>query len=105
MSYERVIQWAAGPFSIICGWLGNQITNHIHLFGSLGIGHSQVGQAIFNSSVFVVGAAVTYAGHHKWLTNLGKWWTTQKTTVTPVATDEATKLREQVKSAGMEPVA
>ena len=74
--YERIVQWAAGPISIIAGYLGTQLTTHIGLFGSLGISKDQTARAIVTVGTFGVGTLVTYAAHHKWLSNVPKWWDT-----------------------------
>ncbi len=99
MNYERIVQWAAGPIAIVSGWLATQITNHLNLLGSLGfsastithaqhltgqhlaqvtsvqtVGQNPIAHAIFNAVTFAVGALVTYAAHHKWLSNVPAWW-------------------------------
>jgi hypothetical protein len=74
--YERIVQWTAGPISIVAGYLGTQLTTHIGIFGSLGISKDQTARAIVTVGTFGVGALVTYAAHHKWLGNLPKWWDT-----------------------------
>ena len=74
MPYERIIQWAAGPIAVIAGWLATQLVNHVNIFGSLGFSKDQVAKGLFDAVTFAVAALVTYAAHHKWLTNLPKWW-------------------------------
>ncbi len=98
--YERVVAAVAGPLSIVSGWLGLQVTNHLNIFGSLGLsatqtthiiqsvgsrlphvattataGQSAIGHAIFDALVFGVGALATLVPHVKWLSNVEKWWT------------------------------
>jgi hypothetical protein len=79
MTYERVVQWTAGPVSIIAGWLATQITTHFGVFGGLGLGKSAVAHAIVVGTTFAVGAGVTYAAHHKWMSNLTMWWNRPQT--------------------------
>lgn len=74
--YERIVALAAGPISIIAGYLATQLTTHIGLFGNLGITHDQTARAIVTGVTFAVGALVTYGAHHKWLSNLPAWWGT-----------------------------
>lgn len=74
MPYERIVQWAAGPIAIFAGWLATQLVANIHIFGQLGLGKDKVAHAIVLAASFVVGALVTYAAHHKWLSNLPTWW-------------------------------
>jgi len=101
-SYERIVQWAAGPVAAVVGWLSVQLTNHAGILGSAGfsapqieqarhyiggalasatsvqtVGQSQIGHAIFSGLVFVAASATTFAGHQKWLSNLPKWWALQ----------------------------
>jgi hypothetical protein len=82
-SYERIIQWSAGPIAILAGWLATQITNHFSIFGSLDLGagktgQSQVAHAIVAGTTFLVGAGVTYMAHHKVLDNIQKRWESDK---------------------------
>lgn len=77
LPYERIVQWAAGPIAILAGWAATQITQHVGLLGGFGLGHDQIAHAIVTSVTFAVGAGVTYAAHHKWLTNLARYWETE----------------------------
>lgn len=93
--YERIVQWTAGPISIVAGWLATQLTLHAGILGSLGLsgnasaivragshlavvpgstGTATIAHAIVVALTFITGTAVTYAAHHKWLSNLSKWW-------------------------------
>lgn len=69
--YERVTQWLAGPISILAGWASTLIVQHAT---NLGVSKDQVASAIVTATTFATGAILTYAAHHKWLTNLPKWW-------------------------------
>lgn len=75
MTYERIIQWVSGPFSIAVGGVATKlIAAHGALLSSFGLSVKGTAQAIAGVVVFLVSAGVTYAGHHKWLTNAAKWW-------------------------------
>lgn len=73
--YERIVQWAAGPTAIVAGYLATQLELHVGLINELGLSSDSLAKAITASVTFAVGAGVTYAAHHKWLTNLAHWWT------------------------------
>lgn len=73
-SYTRIIQWAAGPISALAGLAATFVVNQFHIFATLGINKNAIGAAIYNVGVFAVTAGVTYAAHHKWLSNLTHWW-------------------------------
>lgn len=75
--YERIVQWASGPVSILAGYLATLLVAHVGLLHQLGVGHSQVAGAIFGVGIFGVATAATYLGHAKWMANLVKWWETQ----------------------------
>ena len=75
--YERIVQWLAGPISIVAGAVAVWLDNHFGLLGKAGLGGDQTAKAIFDGITFVVGAALTYLAHAKWMTNLTKWWETQ----------------------------
>lgn len=87
--YERIIQWSAGPVSTASGLLAKVIAGN-------GPSHSPVASAIYQIGIFGVTTLVTYAAHHKWLSNLPKWWVTPK----PTATDT---LRAQLVAMGATP--
>lgn len=72
--YERIVQWSAGPIAALAGWLATRLVANVSLFGSMGIGKNQIAQAIVTAVTFAVTAGVTYAAHHKWLSNLPQWW-------------------------------
>lgn len=70
--YERIIQWAAGPVSALSGLAATFVINQFHVFGPAY--KNVVATVIYNVGVFAVTAGVTYAAHHRWLTNLTHWW-------------------------------
>ncbi len=75
--YERFIQWTAGPIAILAGWAATQLTQHVGLLGGFGLGHDQIAHAIVVAVTFAVGTGVTYAAHHKYITNVANWWSYQ----------------------------
>jgi hypothetical protein len=86
--YERLIVWLAGPISILAGWVATALVTRVGILGDLGLGHDQIAHGIVTAVTFTVGAALTYAAHHKWLTNLPKWWDLSGLTVPAAAADE-----------------
>lgn len=134
MNYERIIQWVSGPFSVAVGGVATKlVAAHGGLLSAVGANPKSAAHTVTEGVVFATSAAVTYAGHHKWLDNAAKWWEksgltlpsvltgdtpppdTTDTTGTPagtvpamhavVALDNAEKLREQLRAAGMTPEA
>lgn len=117
MTYERVIQWTAGPFAMAVGVAATKLVEHLTFLGQVGLQKSAVAHGIVVVVVFGVTTLVTYAAHHKWLTNLAKWWDASGVTDPAVsepgpsapadtaATESAeiTTLREQITNAGMTP--
>jgi hypothetical protein len=90
VNYQRLTQWLAGPVAIIAGLLAKLLAGN-------GPSHKPVMDSIYQLGVFAVGALVTYMAHHKWLTNLAKWWDHED----PVVEE----LRDIVRSMGGSPVA
>lgn len=81
--YERLIAWAAGPLSSLIGILATSVV------------HSSISKnAAVDVATFVLSSGVTYAAHHKWLSNVPKWWSHVENVVEPllpsVGDDEAT---------------
>lgn len=74
MNYQRLVQWSAGPIAIIAGWLATTLVNNVPVFGALHASRNSIAHAIVIASTFIVSTGVTYAAHHKWLTNLAAWW-------------------------------
>lgn len=74
MNYERIVQWVSGPFAVFIGGLAAKWVTHWGFLGSLGLPPTGVARAITAAVVFLAASAVTYLGHHKWLTNAAKWW-------------------------------
>lgn len=70
--YNRIVQWTAGPVSVGAGWLAEQLSTHVDL-GAVGTNKAAVATEIVKGATFAIGAAVTYAAHHKWLDNAAKW--------------------------------
>ena len=70
--YERFVQWAAGPISIGVGYVATLLAPTA---SAAGFTKPQVANELTKGAVFIVGTAVTYMAHHKWLDNLSKWWT------------------------------
>ena len=61
--YERLIAWFAGPLAAGIAFLATEVV------------HSEIShEQALNVATFVTTAIVTYAGQHKWMTNLAKWW-------------------------------
>ena|SRR5438309_822896 len=108
MNYQRLIQWLAGPVSAGVAYASTKLVHAT-------ISHN----AALNVATFVVGGAVTYLAHAKWLDNLVEWWKHNETPAIgddptigagsgfvfgdPTATTEADKLRAQLRSHGLEP--
>lgn len=88
--YERIIQWVAGPASAASGWVATVVVNHAQFAGSLGLTQQGISKALFNGIVFGVSAVVTYAGHHKWLSNAAKWWESQGAQIQALDVEDAT---------------
>lgn len=116
--YERIIQWVAGPFSVLVGLLATKLVTNLNWLGQLGLQKSAVAHAIVVGVVFLVSAAVTYLAHAKWMSNLVQWWNKMETNpnpnpsslasateVGPGTVDTANKLRAQLLAAGKTPVA
>jgi hypothetical protein len=74
MPYERIVQWVAGPTAIVAGWASTWLINHAGVITTAGFSKSELAKGIADAITFTVGAGVTYAAHHKWLTNLAKYW-------------------------------
>lgn len=76
--YERIVQWTAGPIAVVAGWLSTVLVANVGVVGELGLNQNKVASGIVAAVTFVVSTGVTYAAHHKWLSNLPKWWDSQK---------------------------
>jgi hypothetical protein len=74
ISYERIVQWISGPFAVFIGGLAAKWVSSWGFLGALGLPPTGVARAITGAVVFTAASAVTYLGHHKWLTNAAKWW-------------------------------
>lgn len=126
MNYQKLTQWISGPFSVFIGGLATKlVVPHGALLSSLGLSVKGTAQGITAGAVFVASTAVTYAGHHKYLTNVAKWWESSGltlpavsesgpapeatvTTVAPVngpGVSTADTLRDQLSAHGIKPVA
>lgn len=89
MPYERLIQFLAGPLSTLIA------------LGATAIMHTSISQnKALDTATFILTAIVTYAGHHKWLSNLPKWWETNKPTPALTANEARIKLNYPPVSAG-----
>jgi hypothetical protein len=82
LTYERIIEWVAGPVAILAGSVAMWLDNHFGLLGKAGLGQDETAKAIVDVTTFGIGALVTYAAHQKWLSNLPKWWAEQDTQTT-----------------------
>lgn len=93
--YERIVQWAAGPISIVAGSLAVWLDNHFGLLGKAGLGSDQTAKAIFDGLSFVVGAGLTYLSNAKWMSNLAAWWQHAQTTVDAAAEQRSISMSAQ----------
>lgn len=108
VNYERIVQWVAGPFAMATGVAATKLVEHLTFLGQVGLKQSAVAHAIVVAVTFGVTTLVTYAAHHKWLSNLAKWWTVAPSvSATPVVSNtpsadasRADALRAQVRSMG-----
>lgn len=53
------------PLALLGGWVGTQVVSHVNVVGSLGLGASDVSNAVVATGTFIVAAGVTYLSHHK----------------------------------------
>jgi hypothetical protein len=61
------------PLALLGGWVGTQVVSHVNIVGSLGLGASDVSNAVVATGAFIVSAGVTYLSHHKGIDHvLGK---------------------------------
>ncbi len=64
---NRIVAWV-GPFlAIAAGFVATWLFANVQVFGSLGIGHDAVANAIVKAATFAVSAGVVWLGHQKWL--------------------------------------
>jgi hypothetical protein len=82
--YERIIQWASGPFAVFIGGLAAKWVSSSPFLGQVGLSKDGTAKAITAATVFIVSAGVTILAHQKWMTNLAKWWTVNTAPVEPV---------------------
>ncbi len=90
ISYNRIIQWVSGPFSVLIGGIAVKMVNNWNFLGSIGLGKATTAHAIADGTVFAVSSGVTYLAHHKWLDNAARWWETQVGTPLPLTGPDAT---------------
>ena len=93
--YERIVQWLAGPVSIVAGSIAVWLDNHFGLLGKAGLGSDQTAKAIFDGLTFVVGAGLTYLSNAKWMSNLAAWWQHAQTTVDAAAEQRSINMTAQ----------
>lgn len=75
MNYERIIQWVSGPFAVLVGGVATKlVASQGALLSAVGVSQKSAAHTVTAGVVFAVSAGVTYAGHHKFLTNAAKWW-------------------------------
>lgn len=73
--YERIVQWVAGPVAGAVGFGFTELVTHVGVVGTIAHGHeADISRAIVQGTTFLVSTGVTYAAHHKWLSNLQAWW-------------------------------
>lgn len=61
------------PLALLGGWVGTQVVSHVNIVGTLGLGKSDIANAVVATGVFIVSAGVTYLSHHKGIDHvLGK---------------------------------
>lgn len=72
--YQRLIALSAGPLATAAGAAAAWLAVHIGLFHALGVTPDTLAHYIGVGLVGVVTAGLTYAGQHKWLSNLAAWW-------------------------------
>jgi hypothetical protein len=63
----------SGPISVLCGLGAAAISRYVVVPG---IGKNAMATALVEVVTFGVGAGVTALLHHKWFTNLAKYWET-----------------------------
>lgn len=85
MNYERIIQWVSGPFAVLVGAVATKlVASQGALLSAVGVSQKSAAHTVTAGVVFAVSAGVTYAGHHKWLTNAAKWWSNSGLTLPSV---------------------
>jgi hypothetical protein len=53
------------PLALLGGWAGTQVVSHVNVVSTLGLGKSDIANAVVATGVFLASAAVTFLSHHK----------------------------------------
>jgi len=74
----RIIQWIAGPVSILAGAVAVWLTTHLHFLATFHIDQGDISGAIAQTVIFAVSSFLTYLPQHNWVkghqVELAKAW-------------------------------
>ncbi len=70
---NRLVAFVGPYLAIAAGFISTWLFTNVQIFGSLGIGHDAVANALVKFGVFAVSAGVVWLGHQKWLSGWIAW--------------------------------